>query len=276
MRGSKRRGNNVDEGRDTKSNLQRDKSHHRVIGDHGWARDEGSQAVRVEMVTENGKKGGRGQHAVVKLNGCRVFKHVLPEQRPASRVGLGVVGIKELRCRRHNGLTHVRETVVDKTSVKTRNKAAGHGSKENKAKERSTELSKAGEGRVLEHGNFLKCRGRVLDPSGLSENVKTSEHHNSVKNKRSGKVSSESILRNTRVGARVLQELFIKTRLDHPPANSTLKTDQCGNKNNSSGNMRRCLASIDKVGSRQNDSQTNGAANKSMSPLHEKDELELR
>lgn len=71
------------------------------------------------------------------------------------------------------------------------------------------------------------------------------------------------------------KEIVLETRLDHPPANETLETDQARDTEEVEGHSGGDSAARDKVQRRQDERHADEAAPESMGPLHEVNLLEL-
>lgn len=204
--------------------------------------------MRVQVERSDQEKGGCGKDSMIELNGSWVLKHIAPKQAPFRFRVLLVVGfVKELALGRNNGLAHVWERVVNHASIKSCDKGARHGSKEDKGKKSSGQGAVLSDGRVIQLGDFSHSSLRVLDPLGLAKNVDTSKEHCRVQNKGGAEMGSKSVLRNARVGAGFLHELIIETRLDHPPTDKPLQTKKSRDYTNSTSNMGSNLFSENKI-----------------------------
>jgi hypothetical protein len=120
---------------------------------------------------------------------------------------------------------------------------------------------------------FHGCFG-VREPATSSENGQTREKHPGVADKGGSKVSGEAVLRDSRVRARSKQ-IILETRLDHPPADDTLETNQCRDSSKIQCHFGCNFATSDEVGGRNDKGQANEATPDTVKPFHKVDLLKF-
>jgi hypothetical protein len=242
----------------------------RIFGQHG-AHARREAAVAPER--DDGGEGCGGEDAVVELHEDGVLEHVAPPQ-----VGLvwdvAVEGIEHLALGREDALAHPGEVVVDHSSVEAGDKGAGHGGGEDEGAEGSCEEAEGSECRRLEGFESFQALFWVGEKTVLAQDCKTVPEHKGVSDEGCTQVGRETILRDARLVAS-LEKLVLEARLDHPPADNTLHSNETADTTETPGHGLANLPSRDEVDGRQQGSETDDSAPQTVSPFHPVDLLEV-
>lgn len=240
-----------------------------VPGENG----EDLSGARVGPKGQDGTEGCDGQDSVIKLNETGIFKHVAPPKvRPILLAGVELV--EQLGLGRSVAKTHLGELVVDETSVETGNQGTRHGCQEDKTGDAKNRASESAEDGVLNCLDGSSGGGGVGEHTAGAEDGDTGHEHPGVAEESSGQMSSQSVLGDTRVGARS-EKIVLETRFDHPPANEALDADQTGDTEQVECHLGRDFAASDKIQRGENEREANEATPQSVRPFHEVDLFEF-
>jgi hypothetical protein len=242
----------------------------RVLGQHGahaW------REAAVAPERDDGGEGCGGEDAVVELNEDGVLEHVAPPQ-----VGLvwdvAVEGVEHLALGREDALAHPGEVVVNQTGVETSDQGAGHGGCEDESAESGCEAAEGSECGRLESFESFQALFGVGEKTVLTQDRKAVPEHVGVSDEGCTQVSCEAVLRDARLVAS-LEKLVLQTRLDHPPADDTLHSNESADATETPGHGLADLPARDKVDGRQQESNADDSAPQTVSPFHPVDLLEL-
>lgn len=268
-------GDQVDEGADTEGGLEGDGVEEaggtlsRAAGEEG--RD--SLGASVDEESENGAECGYGKDPVVHLDGAGVLEHVAPPEIGVVFLA-GVELVKELLFGREQANTHLREFVVDETSIQTGDETTGHGSNKGKTSNSPDKASEGLDVRVSNALGDLEGGSGILQPLVSAQNSETRDEHPGVADKGGRKMGGKSVLRNSRVRAGS-KEIILETRLDHPPADDALEADQAGDSEEVDGHLGGDLAAGDEVQRGEDKGHANEASPETVEPFHKVDLFEF-
>lgn len=108
----------------------------------------------------------------------------------------------------------------------------------------------------------------------LTQDRKTVPKHIGVGDEGCAQVGCEAVLGDARLVAG-LEELVLQARLDHPPADHTLHSNERADAAETPGHGLANLPSRDKVDGRQQESDADDSAPQTVSPFHPVDLLEV-
>ena len=171
-------------------------------------------------------------------------------------------------------MAHPGEIVVDHASVETSDKGARHGSGEDKSTKSSCEAAEGSKCRRLEDLQGLQSLFRVGKKTVLTQNCKTVPEHVGVGDESCTQVGREAVLRDARLVAG-LEKLILQTRLDHPPTDDTLHSNERADASKTPGHGLANLPARDEVDGRQQESDADDSAPQTVSPFHPVDLLEV-
>ena len=242
----------------------------RVLGQHGahaW------REAAVAPERDDGGEGCGGEDAVVELDEDRVLEHVAPPQ--VGLVGdVAVEGIEHLALGREDALAHPGEVVVDHSGVEAGDKGAGHGGCEDKGAESCCEAAEGSESRRLESFESFQALFRVGKKTVLTQDCEAVPEHVGVGDEGGAQVGCEAVLRDARLVAG-LEQLVLQARLDHPPTNDTLHSNETADSTEAPGHGLANLSARDKVDGREQEGDSDDSAPQTVSPFHPVDLLEV-
>lgn len=190
----------VDKGGDSKSCLESDKVNKSsgallcVPGESG----ENLSSSRISPKGQDGTECRNGQDSVIKLDKAGVFKHVAPPKIRAILLAR-VEFVEQLGLGRSVTKTHLGELVVDETSIEASDQGAGHGSEENEAGDAKHRAPESVEDGVLNCLDGSSSGGGVGEHTTGAEDGNTRHKHPGVADESSSQMSSQPVLRDTRV-----------------------------------------------------------------------------
>lgn len=273
--GGQGNGDHVDEGADTKSNLERNEMEKTSDSLLSSGRKHSLDLARAAVGNQgaDSSEGGDGQDTMVKLDERGVLEHVAPDQVGAVLVA-GVELVQELGLGGSETVAHHRELIVNETSIETGNEGAGKNSGEDEHGKGSNGTAEDLEGGRLESSKVLDGLLGELDGLVSAENAETGKKHPGVADESGSKMGGETVLADAGVGTGS-KEVILETGLDHPPADEALEANESRNTNKSASHARGDAATSDEVDGREDEGHADEAAPETMGPLHEVDLLEL-
>lgn len=205
----------------------------------------------VDKQSEDGAESGCRENTVVKLYQTRVLQHVSPPQVGSvflARVEL----IPQFRGRRCQPESHLREFIVDQTSIK----AGDQGTRKHGGED---EGRKGGHGTSeRDHGGVPQCFDQSHGVGGIGEEPACPEYaeagkqHPRIAHKSGGEMGCESVLAHSRVRTRC-EQVILEARLDHPPTDEALETNKAGDSNEGPSHRNGDATTGDEVGGRKDE-----------------------